>query len=48
LKRLWGYLDKLAQEAKANPINYSKTLQAQRPVANDPDSIDADILDANA
>ncbi len=56
LKRLWSYLDKLAQEAKANPINYSKTLQAERSVNHDGDSlaepslgeIDADIVDAKS
>ncbi|PSB56404.1 hypothetical protein C7B77_12035 [Chamaesiphon polymorphus CCALA 037] len=46
LKRLWGYLDKLA---KTNPVNYSKTLQAQRPATHDREpsqgEIDADIID---
>jgi hypothetical protein len=52
LKRLWGYLDKLAQEAQANPINHTRTLQSQSSVTNDGDSfakpslgeIDVDIL----
>ncbi|AFY91436.1 tubulin-like doman-containing protein [Chamaesiphon minutus] len=46
LKRLWGYLDKLA---KTNLVNSSKTLQAQRPTTQDRESslgeIDADIID---
>jgi hypothetical protein len=44
LKRLWGYLDRLAQ----NPITHSKSLQAQPSVNHDRDSIDVDILDAGA
>jgi hypothetical protein len=47
LKRLWNYLDKLAQEAKANPINQTRSLQAESPINNDGDSIDADIIDAS-
>jgi hypothetical protein len=52
LKRLWGYLDRLAQEAQANPINNTRTLQSKSSVTNDGDSlvehsfgeIDVDIL----
>jgi hypothetical protein len=48
LKRLWNYLDKLAKEAQANPVNHRKTLQAQRPL-NDSDSIeDAEIVNVNS
>ncbi len=51
LKRLWSYLDKLAQDAQANPINHNRTLQSQRPVSeltNDGDSIDAEVVDARS
>jgi hypothetical protein len=44
LKRLWGYLDRLAQ----NPITPGKSLQAQASVNHDGDSIDVDIVDAGA
>ncbi|MFM2304799.1 MAG: hypothetical protein RLZZ135_2211, partial [Cyanobacteriota bacterium] len=55
LKRLWGYLAKLAQDAQANRINHTRTLQAQRPAINDGESlaepslgeIDADIVEAS-
>ncbi len=51
LKRLWAYLDRLAQDARTNPINHSRTLQAQQ-LNPDSDSlvepslgeIDADIV----
>ena len=49
LKRLWNYLDKLAKEAQANPVNHTRTLQAQRAVNNNSDSIeDAEIVNMNS
>ena len=49
LKRLWNYLDKLAKEAQANPVNHTRTLQAQRAINNNSDSIeDAEIVNMNS
>ena len=48
LQRFCSKIERLIKEAQANPVNYSKTLQAQHPVTNDADSIDADIIDANS
>ena len=54
LKRLWNYLDKLAREAQANPVNHTRSLQAQSQnnkgdslVEPSPGEIDADIVDAS-
>jgi hypothetical protein len=47
LKRLSNYLAKVAQEAQDNPTNHTKTLQAQKSVNKEPDSIDVDIVEPN-
>jgi Tubulin like len=44
LKRLWSYLEKLAQAAQVNPIDRNRTLPAQSSVNTDGE-IDADIID---
>jgi hypothetical protein len=43
LYRLQNKIEGLIQKAQANPINYSKAIQAQRPATNDRDSIDVEF-----
>lgn len=47
LKRLWSYLDKLAQQSQSNPTNTKRALQPQPMINSDGNSIDADIIDPN-
>ena len=47
LKRLWSYLDKLAKDAKDNPVNYGRNLQSQSSNDRTEDPIDADVIDVN-
>ncbi len=47
LQRFRSKVERLIKESQANPINHTRTLQAQRSVDNDGDSIDADIVDAS-
>ncbi len=49
LYRLQSRIEGLIQKAQANPVNHNRTLQAQRSVNNDGDSIeDADIVNINS
>ena len=49
LQRFSRKIERLIKEAQANPVNHTKTLQAQRSVNNDGDSIeDAEIVNMNS
>jgi hypothetical protein len=49
LYRLQSRIEGLIQKAQANPVNYNRTLQSQRSVNNDGDSIeDAEIVNINS
>jgi hypothetical protein len=49
LYRLQSRIEGLIQKAQANPVNHTRTLQAQRPINNDGDSIeDAEIVNMNS